>query len=124
MFGLWGISNKLGVDSIGWKNTAILSTLSIVWVVPLLYLSGPPRLTDFNWTGTTFAVLAGLFSGVALVAFNLALTTGKSSVVIPISALYPIVSVMIALVFLHEKLTLTQSAGVILAIIAVVLISI
>src|SRR4029077_8906231 len=48
---------------------------------------------------------------------------GKASIVIPLTCLYPLVTICLAVTFLHEALTRLQVAGVILAIVAAVLLS-
>lgn len=48
---------------------------------------------------------------------------GKASIVAPLTALYPLVVVLVAPVILHESINLLQGAGVVCALIAVVLLS-
>jgi len=58
------------------------------------------------------ALLAGLFGGGGYVLFMEALETGKASIVVPLTALYPAVTVILALLFLGEKLSTTQAVGI------------
>ncbi len=53
-----------------------------------------------------------------------ALEGGKASVVIPLTALYPAVTVAMAAVLLKEKPNPYQAVGIVLAIVASVLLSI
>jgi drug/metabolite transporter (DMT)-like permease len=48
---------------------------------------------------------------------------GKASIVISLISLFPLVTVAFAVLWLHEKLTWVQGAGVALAIVAAILLS-
>ena len=47
-----------------------------------------------------------------------ALDHGKTSTVVTLSALYPLVTILLSIAFLHEKLSPRQGAGIVLALIA------
>ena len=56
------------------------------------------------------------------IAFFQALTNGqKASIVVPLTALYPAVTVLLALVFLGEKLNRYQWLGLAMAIAAIII---
>ncbi|MGA7908244.1 MAG: EamA family transporter, partial [Candidatus Sulfotelmatobacter sp.] len=70
------------------------------------------------------AVIGGTLNGLgALTSFTALESGGKASVVISLISLYPLVTVAIAVTFLHERLTLAQAIGVGLAIVAAILLS-
>ena len=48
---------------------------------------------------------------------------GKASIIAPLAGLYPLVSIPIALVGFHERLTWREASGILLALAAVVLLS-
>ncbi len=48
---------------------------------------------------------------------------GKASIVIPLCYLYPLLTIVLAIAFLHESLTRPQLAGIVLALVAAVLLS-
>lgn len=58
-----------------------------------------------------------------LLCFMYAIRDGKLCVVAPLTALYPVVSLALAMIFLREKINVVQFAGMILAMVSVVLIS-
>jgi transporter family protein len=58
-----------------------------------------------------------------LTSFTALESGGKASIVISLISLYPLMTVGFAVIFLHERLTLTQLAGVMLAIVAAILLS-
>jgi transporter family protein len=59
----------------------------------------------------------------AIIPFYLALGTGKAAIIVPLTALYPVVTLMLSLLILQEKVTLLQAVGIILALVAIILMS-
>ncbi len=73
--------------------------------------------------GLWAALVAGVFGGAGYVLFMKAVQEGKASVVIPLTALYPAVTVALAVLLLGEGMTMLRAAGIALAVIAAVLLS-
>ncbi len=126
VWGLWGLQSKIAVDRLSpWMNQAVfpLGLLPIVgWAL---------RARDLHKTagntrvGAAQGLLTGLLGGAGNVAFFLALSEGgKASVVTPLVGLAPLVTVVLALVFLGEKLNRSQIAGLVLALVAIYLLSV
>jgi transporter family protein len=57
------------------------------------------------------------------VAFYTALESGKASVIAPLTSLFPLVTVLLAVVILKERLNYGQYAGLALALAAIYLLS-
>jgi transporter family protein len=74
--------------------------------------------------GIIFAVLGGLTGTLGVLFFIIALGKGKVSVIVPLTALYPIITITLGFLILKESITLTQGVGVIFALIAVLLLAI
>ena len=74
--------------------------------------------------GIFWAFLTGILGGLGNLAFFQALVKGgKASVVAPVTALFPVVTVLLALVFLKERLGRVQWLGLGLAFVAIYLLS-
>ena len=74
--------------------------------------------------GISWAFLTGILGGVGNLAFFQALVKGgKASVVAPVTALFPMVTVVLALIFLKERLGRVQWVGLGLAFVAIYLLS-
>ena len=70
------------------------------------------------------AAVLGLFLGLGNFALLAACASaGKASIVIPLTALYPAVSVPIAILFLGEKVGTRESVGILLALASVIALS-
>jgi transporter family protein len=88
-------------------------------------LSGPGKageLAHLEIRNIFFLVTGGLIAGFfgQLALYN-ALKVGEASIVVPISATYPLITLIIAVLFLGESVTLTKVLGIILVISGVAL---
>ncbi len=63
-------------------------------------------------------LIAGFFGQLSLYT---ALKSGEASVVIPISATYPLVTLLIAVLFLGESITIAKLIGIVLVVVGVIL---
>ena len=96
-----------------------ISALVILALLLLMTRPGPwPRHTPLRWT-----MVAGPCDMTANALYLLATRGGDLSVVAPIAALYPVTTVILALIIEHERLRGIQVAGLILAVAALVLVS-
>lgn len=121
-WGLWGFVLKLAYSNLSWTETYFLSTLAsftVMLIVVSYYRAIPMSLNTYSVT----ALVAGVFGGAGYIFFVKALEHGKASVVIPLTALYPAVTAIIALIILREKISLYQGIGIVLAIAAAILLS-
>lgn len=78
---------------------------------------------DINREGIILAILAGMIGSFGLVAFYFLLTKKDASNAVPLTALYPALTAILAFIFLKEKLTLIKAAGILLATFALYLLS-
>ncbi|MGI9554216.1 MAG: EamA family transporter [Thermodesulfobacteriota bacterium] len=69
-----------------------------------------------------YAIGMGLTWGLGTVLFIMALENSKLSIITPLTALYPAVTVLLAYLFLAERLEIKELIGVVLAIISIILI--
>jgi bacterial/archaeal transporter family protein len=73
--------------------------------------------------GIGLAFITGLLGFGGAFCFLTAVSQGPVALVATISALYPVVSVVLAVVILHEPLTLKQTIGIAIALLAMVLVA-
>jgi transporter family protein len=123
LFGITGVTQKLSTNRISFE-------LSFVWFsaafLLLALIIGITVSLDWRLTPglVALAALGGLLNGLGgLTSFAALEKGGKASVVIPIVNLYPLVTIAGAWIFLGERLTLTQGAGIVFALVAVILLS-
>lgn len=121
-WGLAGLLQKLGTNRVSAESLLVWLTAGYILLLPwLLMQSGVARLSS---QALLIGVLAGLTNGLGAWFFFASLRSGaKASVAVPLTALNPLVTVLLAVVFLSEKLTNLQWFGVFLATLAGVLIA-
>ena len=120
-FVLLAVAGKAAGGAVGlWPIAGSqISALIILALLLLMTRPGPwPRGATLRWT-----MVAGPCDMTANALYLLATRGGDLSVVAPIAALYPVTTVILALIIEHERLRGIQVAGLILAVAALVLVS-
>ena len=124
-WGLWGVQSKLILEEISPLSNQVLFTPGLLLMVGLLWLrlrKSRSTVTGSLKLGIFFAFLTGVCGGVGNIAFFEALTNGRqASIVVPLTALYPMVTVLLAMIFLGEKMNRYQWVGLGLAIGAIII---
>lgn len=123
MWGFWGFFGKLALER-GMSPIAIFLGEVVVGVLcslilVVLFLPTGNSLRYNSWNVFGLASGAGLAFG--LVFYYLALNEGQATLVVPITATYPVVSVLLSFAILGERPRLIQWIGIFLVILGVVL---
>lgn len=124
----WGVWAVLGT-AIGEGLTAAqqqaLSTVGLLPVMGLLARSGRLSVQGDLRRGIVTGFVSGVLVCLGNVAYYQLLRQGeKVSTVVPLTALYPLVTVALAVVFLRERLHGVQVLGVVLAFVSIYLFNI
>ncbi len=122
LWGVWGLFQKFATNQMPPRNVYIFSSLGAITVV-LFMASISSYPLQINFEGTFFAVLAGVCSSLGGLLFLQAMSRGEAAVVITFTALYPVVTVILSFILLHESITLKQGIGIILALFSMVLLT-
>ncbi len=121
-WGTWGFVTKLGADKIAPGPLQILATAGTLPLALLAFLQLRMRL-EKDARGITYGILNGVLSGIGLLAYYAAASRGKVSVVGPVTSLYPLLTVVLAFIFLRERLNRVQLIGVVLSLVAIAIFS-
>ena len=123
LWGLWGLFAKIASDTIDAKSAAVMQAVGALIITLGLAASMRFKL-EWDARGTTAALFAGFALMLGLIAASAALGSGgKASIVVPITALYPVVAIALGVTFLSESVSLTQASGIGLALAGIVLMS-
>jgi bacterial/archaeal transporter family protein len=128
LWGLWGLVSKLASDGVDAYTNQLLYTAGLLPLMALVLWSARMArdergTTKFRW-GVFWAFLTGVLGGTGNIAFFQAFVTGgKVSIVTPVTALFPVVTVALAVTVLRERIGKTQVAGLLLAFVAIYLLS-
>jgi transporter family protein len=72
----------------------------------------------------SLALIAGLLGSIGGLCFVHSVSRGKASVVITMTALYPLVTIILSFFFLRETITLKQGIGIVFALLAMLFLAI
>ncbi|MGA2940367.1 MAG: EamA family transporter [Syntrophobacteraceae bacterium] len=123
VWGLWAFFPKMALSWLDPKTAFMFEVFGGATTGLFAFLILQPQLGGADIRGIIPAFLTGVTGYLGLLCFMYAIREGKVSVVAPLTALYPVVTLVLARVFLREKINLVQLAGIILALVSVVLIS-
>ncbi len=120
-WGFWGFFPKIALMSIDPRSAAFYEVIGgLIFGIMLLFLINFKLQTNIN--GITFAMLTGFAALLGGLFFLMALSTqAKLSHVVIITALYPVITIILSFVILNESVTLKQGIAMILALIAIIL---
>jgi len=121
-FGLWGFFSKLALGYVDSKSALIFQTIGVLIIgsITLSLIHFKPA-TDMKGIG--FGLLTGIAYGIGCLFYLIAADKGKISTVVTMTALYPIVTLILSYLFLHEAINLKQFLGILLALVAIFLMS-
>ena len=78
---------------------------------------------DFLSSSALFAYATGIALTVAVMSLFRALSLGPASIVVPIYGMFIVGGAILGILFLHEPITARKLAGIVLAIISIILIA-
>ncbi len=126
-WGLWAITSKLIGDALAAAQSQALSTLGILPVMAVLWRSSrTPSLPGTNRRhGILAAAAAGGLVCLGNVAYYQALKIGgKAATVVSLTALYPLVTVLLAIPILRERLNTVQRIGILISLASIAIFNI
>ena len=122
LYGAWGYWGARAATFINPLSITFYSSLGVLvsGVLALFLLDFKPELSS---KGSMYGLLNGLANGIACIFFIVALRKGPAMPVVLITSMYPLITLLLCMIFLKQTVTLKQSLGMIFAIIALVLFS-
>jgi bacterial/archaeal transporter family protein len=110
-FGVVGLLQKLSTDLVSAEAALIWLIVGFLLLEPLVY---PGRsLLSYSARSIAFIFAAGLLNALGSWAILAAMKSGgKASVVVPLTAVYPMVVCLAAPFLLHEHITMMQGIGI------------
>lgn len=123
LWGMWGVAAKIAIKEIG-IQVVVWSQVASLALFPLYFVFFKDLMPlNLSRVGVPWALLTGALGVSGTLILYLLLRAAPTSIVIPISALYPIVTVVLAYFFLQEELSPQRLLGVVLALAAIWLLS-
>ena len=128
-WGFWGFVSKLASNAMAPNLNQILATIGLMPVVFLILWQEKDEEIEVELPrnarlGALFGWATGLLGAFGNLAYYAAMSAGGlTSVVTPLTALYPFFTVLAAMLLLRERLNIVQFIGIALALYAVVALS-
>jgi transporter family protein len=121
-FGVVGLLQKLSTDLVSAESALIWLIVGFLLLQPILY---PGRsLWTYSLRSLIFVFAAGVLNAMGSWAILAAMKSGgKASVVVPVTAVYPIIVCVVAPFLLHEHITRLQGIGIVCGLGAILLLA-
>jgi len=117
LWGVWGFLSKVAAQQLPPQAVYLLAACGHVVVIGYLWAGGGLAVPWQPW-GVAAALAAGVSMAFGLLFFFKALAGGAATVVVPLTALYPLVTVVLSWAVLREGLPPRHLAGIALALLA------
>jgi len=120
LWGVWGFLPKLATRYIEPRSVLVFQTIGsiLVTIVILATIDFKPEL---HTKGVTLAIVTGIIGTLGTASFLYSIAKGKASIVVTMTALYPIITIILSLLILKESITIKQGIAIILALTAMAL---
>ncbi len=127
-YGMWGMLSKVVSNDMSPAMYQVAFSAGLVPVVAVLLRS---RRLSAGSTGISrkrgmfYAFSTGILGGAGNIALYKSLGMGgKASIAVPVSSVYSVVTVILAFLFLRERLSGSQKVGLLIGFVAIYLLSI
>jgi transporter family protein len=116
-WGVWGVFSKLASNYARPRQTLLFQAVGVM-VFAVMVLAIERFQIERSPMGFGWSVAAGFTTFAGFLAFFAAVDKGKVSTVIALSSLYPVVTIVLSVLLLHEKITPREGLGIVLALAA------
>ena len=121
----WGLASFFGkMVAPYFAPTYLLWIRSIITIVLLLPIVWAQRTNSISitptWQTWVLVMLVTSFTASAVIGFYNALRLGDASLVTPASGTYPVLTAILAVLFLGEHMSVTRGLGIFFAVVGIV----
>ncbi len=122
-WGLWGFAIKIASRHMEWYQLYVLSN-SVAFVVSAGIVMWERQSFLSLGKLSLYGIVAGFLGTLGYIFFILATRSGKVSIVVPLTATYPVITFLLGVLILKEQVQIHHILGMILAIVGAILLSI
>lgn len=123
LWGITGVTQKLSTNRISSERSFLWFCWAMVTLSAVVVVIARPHL-GLATLVVVCAIAGGALNGLgAWTSFRALESGGKASIVISLISLFPLLTVALAVLLLHERLTWMQMAGAVVAITAAIMLS-
>jgi transporter family protein len=122
LWGIVGLLQKVTTNRISADAVLIWDRIGYVVILPLLVIH--THLSNLGPKDIIIGTLDGITNSLGALFLYMSLESGaKASIAVPLTALYPLLTVLLAVALLGERVSPLHWIGIILAVVAAVLMS-
>jgi transporter family protein len=123
-YGVWGFLSKFLSSELNAPSLLIYSLMGSALGIPL-YILTYRNSFSFQWQNgwTYLGISVGIFASIGTLLFFNAIGQGEASKVVVITSLYPIVTTILAFLFLNETISFSKIIGILLCLAGIVILS-
>ncbi len=124
---LWGITpifEKLGLSKVNplLAVTVRSMTITTILLTVMVFSGRAKQILNIDKTSLLYLMMGGISAGLlAMWTYFNALKYNPSTLVVPIAASYPLVAMIMSIIFLGEAFTVSKGFGTLLVVIGIVL---
>lgn len=123
-WGIWGVLSKGPSRELSGWMTQMLFTFALAPSVIFAARSKNVRTGTNKPLGLFWGFVSGLIAAAGNICFYLALEAGaETAIAVPLTNVYPLVTIFLAYFWFKERLNLIQAGGIVLAVVAIILLS-
>lgn len=119
--GTLGVTTKAALETVTWPQLLVWTTAAYALLATVAMVASGSSMTFGK--GTALAALSGLLLGGGALMLFLALERGEASLVVPVSSIYPLVTLVLSAILLAEQVTIARVFGVVVVITGLVIIT-
>ena len=122
LWGLWSFIPKITTKYISPKSAILFEVLGgmLIAIIVLFSLKFKP---DIHPKGVLLAITTGILGFAGALCFLYAASKGPISLIAVLSALYPVIAIVLAMIFLNESISIKQGLGIVLGLGAMILVT-
>lgn len=120
-YGITNVIYKVASNKIDPISLTLFTSIALTVVVFIFWLFTKQKYITPK--GAEYAIIAGVIAGFAFIAYITSIHLGKVSIVSSLRGLSFLITTVIAVLFLAEKITAMKILGIIFAAIAVILLT-
>ncbi|MEO6003658.1 MAG: DMT family transporter [Opitutus sp.] len=123
-WGIWGVLSKGPSRELSGWMTQMLFTFALVPSVIVAAASKNLKTGSNRRLGVIWGFISGIIAAAGNIFFYLALEAGaETSIAVPLTNVYPLVTIVIAYFWFRERLNVIQGCGIVVAVAAILLLS-
>ncbi len=113
---LTSILAKIGIDGVNSNlATAIRTVVVLVMSWGMVFITNAQNgISSISGKSWLFLILSGIATGLSWLCYYKAIQLGEVSKVVPIDKLSVVITILLAVIFLHEKFTFKTAIGSVL----------